>query len=240
MRAREPLDLPPSNDDLERWVERERNRRQAWAAGPTEAEKRDWATGECRRSMRATPVGSATALAPTESEIEEWAEQERRRRQRWLEGPTLAEKQDWARRERERAMLEHGPGAVGPTDEEVEAWGQAEARRRKAWLEGPSEVEREDEAWARERAARDRRMEFTYGGRGRYGPAYPDGPFGSRDDEFVQRLKRDAWLMRVGAWYSFVEAPFRVAAALRNAGLEWEDRYAQPVDRERVRLYDRC
>jgi hypothetical protein len=235
MRPREPLDPPPSDDDLDRWTERERSRRQAWAEGPSEAEKRDWARAERRRSMRAPQGGVATALAQTESEVEEWAEQERRRRQRWLEGPTEAEKQEWARRERERNVRERGPGPVGPTDEEVEAWADSEARQRKAWLEGPSELEREDEAWAREQAARERRFERGYGGYG--GTSFWDRY--ERDDEFVRRLKRDVSLMRVGAWYSFVEAPFRVAAALRDVGLDWEDRYAQPVERERIRLYDR-
>jgi hypothetical protein len=32
----------PTDEDVEEWAEREKKRREAWLAGPSEAEKREW------------------------------------------------------------------------------------------------------------------------------------------------------------------------------------------------------
>jgi hypothetical protein len=234
-----PRETTSADDDVERWAERERNRRRAWAEGPTEAEKREWARGR-RETARPSRGGPTMTLYPSDEDVEAWAEEERKRRQAWLAGPSAAEKHDWAMWERST----RGPGAIGPTDEEVDDWAESERRRRQAWLDGPSEAEKEE--WVRERDAEEMRWDRTYRpyGRKRYDRYEDDryayrGPFGYADEETVRQLRRDAWLMRVGALYSLREAPFRFAAALRGAGLEWEDRFCRPERRERVRLYDR-
>jgi hypothetical protein len=42
----DPYDVGPTRDEVERWAEEERRRRQQWVAGPSEHEKRAWALRE--------------------------------------------------------------------------------------------------------------------------------------------------------------------------------------------------
>lgn len=40
----------PTDQDVEEWAEREKERREAWLAGPSEAEKREWTRQQRHRS----------------------------------------------------------------------------------------------------------------------------------------------------------------------------------------------
>lgn len=40
----------PTDQDVEEWAEREKKRREAWLAGPSEAEKREWTRQQRHRS----------------------------------------------------------------------------------------------------------------------------------------------------------------------------------------------
>jgi hypothetical protein len=88
--------LGPSPEDIAQWADREHKRREAWLAGPTDQEKRDWARRYGRRMFAGSPESD---LSPTATEVEEWADRERRRRQAWLAGPTEDEKERWIERQ---------------------------------------------------------------------------------------------------------------------------------------------
>src|SRR5688500_10886156 len=84
----------PTPEEVEAWAARERKRREAWAAGPSEEEKEDRA----RRWRRRAVFGlEESRLGPTREDVESWAEREQKRRAAWLAGPTPDEKRDWAR-----------------------------------------------------------------------------------------------------------------------------------------------
>jgi len=134
--------LAPSQEDVDAWAAREHGRRQAWIAGPTEAEKLEWA----RRSAARAEFGLGE-LGPSQDEIDAWAERERRRRAAWLAGPTDAEKRQWAR----TAAARDGSDLPASPDE-IEEWATREPARRRAWLEGPTELEKHE--WLRRQLER--------------------------------------------------------------------------------------
>jgi hypothetical protein len=78
----------PLTDEVERWAERERRRRQRWLQGPTVAERR-----------AARGPGSGVDDMPTDEEIELEVERIRQRRQAWVNGPSAEEKKAWMRRQ---------------------------------------------------------------------------------------------------------------------------------------------
>jgi hypothetical protein len=98
----------PTDDDVERWADDERRRRQAWLEGPTEREKLEWAAVQRRRREARSRTQDPAVSGPTDDEVEAWADEERRRRQAWLEGPTELEKLEYAHRERRRVGARGG------------------------------------------------------------------------------------------------------------------------------------
>lgn len=76
--------------DIEEWAAREHKRRQAWLAGPTEAEKRGWAR-QYRARYRIRSWADPLEPDLTDEDVEQWAEREHKRRQAWAAGPTEAE-----------------------------------------------------------------------------------------------------------------------------------------------------
>jgi hypothetical protein len=100
----------PTDEEVEAWVERERQRRHAWLEGPTEEEKRAWAAR--RRRLGVDVAEDRSCERPTDEEIELWVERERERRRAWLEGPTEEERRAWAR----RSSYRRTPGAL-PRDD---------------------------------------------------------------------------------------------------------------------------
>ena len=90
----------PTREEIEAWAAREHKRREAWAGGPTDAEKQAWA----RRYRRRALLGLAESrLPPSPEDVEQWAKRERKRREAWAAGPTEEEKAEWAERRRFRA-----------------------------------------------------------------------------------------------------------------------------------------
>jgi hypothetical protein len=65
----------PTDQDVEDWAEREKKRREAWLAGPTEAEKRDW-------RQRQRDIGELRELRDASDESESTLERELERRLR--------------------------------------------------------------------------------------------------------------------------------------------------------------
>jgi hypothetical protein len=65
----------PTDQDVEDWAEREKKRREAWLAGPTEAEKREW-----RRRQR--DIGELRELREASDESDATLERELERRLR--------------------------------------------------------------------------------------------------------------------------------------------------------------
>src|SRR3989442_9255913 len=157
-----------TDEEVSEWADRERRRRQAWAAGPTEEEKLAWAQHERQlRTFDPEYFGDPLGTGPTDDEVQEWAERETKRRKSWLAGPTEEDKRAWALEERRRDRSRKGvfqDFAVGPTDEEAKGWAEREQRRRQSWLEGPTDEEKS--AWARRQR--------------RYG-AYPPPAYGMYD-----------------------------------------------------------
>jgi hypothetical protein len=139
--------LPPTQEEIDAWANREHQRRAAWLAGPSAEEKLAWAR---RHRWRSTLGLAESRLAPAPEEVDEWAALEHKRRAAWLEGPTDAEKQRWARAQRERG-LPHGPDAAAPSQPDVEGWAAREKLRRQEWIAGPSEDERRE--WAERQVA---------------------------------------------------------------------------------------
>jgi hypothetical protein len=218
---RDPRDetLQPAPEEVEAWSARERKRREAWLAGPTEHERHEWARSYRRRSA----LGFSEArLGPTDEEVAEWAAGEHKRRQAWLAGPSDEEKREWAHRARE-ADVGEGPEAVLlPTHEEVDAWAEEERRRRRAWLAGPTENEKR--RWIRKQTGR-----FWEGMSGRWEP----------DRELVdsaERLLRDAELAAKGSIDVLLRAPFALWSYLVRSGRRFEQEGYEPPPRRRVRF----
>jgi hypothetical protein len=65
----DPIMLDPTDDELDEWAERERQRRQAWLSGPTAEEREAWAQRErMRRLARLSDEDREAVMA-------EWARQ---------------------------------------------------------------------------------------------------------------------------------------------------------------------
>jgi hypothetical protein len=260
----DPVDIALTDDDVESWAERERARRQQWASGPTDNEKREWALAEYRARVRyAPPYGSTppSAAGPTDEEVDEWAAKEHARRESWLEGPTESERLEWARQEREHRTSRIGaPVATGPTDEEVAAWADEERLRRQAWLQGPTQAEKAEYAQVeseRRRWAVPRPYGYEpygyapygyapYGAEGSFAPwmyvyAGGWGAYGPRypapDYETARQFGRSLELAGRGAWYLLTEGPYVAWERLLEAGRTWEEQAYQPAPRQRISLY---
>ena len=220
---RDPRDaaLQPTPEEVEAWASRERKRREAWMAGPTEHERHEWA----RRYRRRSPLGFGEArLGPTDDEVAEWAEREHKRRQAWLAGPTDEEKREWAHRSRETAVVAGRQTELLPTQEEIDAWADEERRRRQAWLAGPTEYEKQ--RWIRRQT-------------GRFWEGMPIPGGWEPDTELVdsaERLLRDAELAAKGSIDVLLRAPFAVWSYLVRSGRRFEQEGYQPPPRRRVRF----
>jgi hypothetical protein len=218
---RDPRDeaLQPAPEEVEAWATRERKRREAWIAGPTEHERQEWA----RRHHRRATLGFGDArLGPTDEEVAEWAEREHHRRQAWLAGPTDEEKREWAHRSHETGFGPDRQTELLPTQDEVDAWAEEERRRRQAWLAGPTQDEKR--RWIRRQTGR--RWE---GAPVRWEP----------DPELVdsaERLLRDAELAAKGSIDVLLRAPFAIWSYLVRSGRRFEQEGYQPPPRRRVRF----
>jgi hypothetical protein len=211
--------LRPTSEEAEAWAAREHKRREAWLAGPTEDEQREWA----RRYRRRAAFGLAeSSLGPSEEEISDWKEREHKRREGWLKGPTDGEKRDWARRYQRHGRSEVSESDLPPTDEEVDQWAAAETRRRQAWLAGPTDEEKR--RWARREAG-----EFWAG---MPSPAAIGGDLAA----FADELMREGDLAAKGAFSVLSRAPMALWSYFVRAGRTVEDDIYQPPRRRRVRF----
>jgi hypothetical protein len=213
----EPLE--PTPDEVEAWASRERMRRQAWLAGPTQNEQDDWA----RRYRQRAALGFAESrLPPSDDEIAEWAQREHKRRQAWLEGPTEQEKREWARGSRRRRLTGFPESDLPPSEEEISAWAGRERARRRAWLEGPTEDEKQ--RWIRSERG---------GMRG-------DVPSGHEIDsellDVADRVLREADLATKGSLVALARAPFAIWSYLVRSGRRFENDFYQPPPQRRVRF----
>ena len=112
--------LQPTPEEIEAWASRERKRREAWLAGPTEDEQDEWV----RRYRRRAALGFAESrLGPSRDDVAQWAEREHKRRQAWLAGPTEQEKREWARRSQRRGLDRFPESDLPPTEEEISLGG---------------------------------------------------------------------------------------------------------------------
>ena len=117
-----------------------------------------------------------------------------------------------------------GVVAAEPTEQEVEKWAEREKKRREAWVAGPSEAEKRE--WMRRQ--RDRREL-----RERLDAA--DLPDTELERELERRLRREAYLARVGVVDLLLRWPPRLGAKLIRAGLDAQyDYYTEPAFRRRV------
>jgi hypothetical protein len=190
-----------SSEESNAWATRERRRREAWLAGPSEEEKQEWV----RRWRWRAAVGLAESrLPPTREEVEAWALREHARREAWLAGPSEDEKRDWARW-RLRAS------AIPPSPEDADAWVAAERARRREWVAGPSEEEKLD--WARRRPG-----------------ALFEMPLAAREiSEAGRHFFREAELVGKGALYAMTRAPAELWNYFVRAGRSFEqEHYRQP------------
>jgi hypothetical protein len=218
---RDPRDeaLQPAPEEVEAWASRERKRREAWIAGPTEHERHEWAH---RYRQRARLGFGDARLGPTDEEIAEWAEREHHRRQAWLAGPTDEEKREWAHRSHETGFGPDRQTELLPTQDEIDAWAEQERRRRQAWLAGPTQDEKR--RWVRRQTGR--RWGGTAGG---WEP----------DPELVdsaERLLRDAELAAKGSIDVLLRAPFAIWSYLVRSGRRFEQEGYEPPPRRRVRF----
>jgi hypothetical protein len=198
-----------SSEEINAWAARERRRREAWLAGPSEEEKQEWV----RRWRWRAAVGLAESrLPPTREEVEAWGVREHARREAWLAGPSEDEKQDWVRG-RLRASAMGLPGSpLPPAPEEADAWAEAERARRREWVTGPSEEEKRD--WSRRRP----------------GSLPFEMPPAAREiSEAGRHFFREAELAGKGALYAMTRAPAELWNYFVRAGRSFEqESYRQP------------
>jgi hypothetical protein len=216
----EPLE--PAPEEIDAWAAREHKRREAWLAGPTDAEMQEWA----RRYRYRALVGLAESrLPPSREDVLFWASRERKRREEWLKGPTEDEKLDWARRYRLRTLAGVSESSLPPTTEDIEAWAAREGQRRRDWLAGPSEEERQ--RWARRQA-------------GGLLPEWSDwmrSPSGESEIfDAAHRLLREAELAGKGSLYALSRAPMALWAYFVRAGEKFEEDLSAQPRRGRVRF----
>lgn len=215
----DPRFEPPESgpEEIEAWADRERGRRQAWLAGPTEEEKHEWA----RRYRRRASVGlEESRLGPAPEEVDRWAEREHARRQAWLAGPDEQEKRQRARDLRFRSS--RGPfGEPMPVSpDEIEEWAARERQRRQDWLAGPTQEEKQ--RWARREAAGSW-ADWTLA----------DLPGGLSDA--AQRFLRETELAGKGSLYALSRAPMVLWSYFVRAGRAFEQDFYQQPPRGRVR-----
>jgi hypothetical protein len=211
--------LQPLPEEADAWASRERKRREAWLAGPTQFEQEEWARSRERRQRFGY---EETALRPAAEEIAHWAEREHKRRQAWLAGPTDEEKAEWGRRQSRRDMSGYPPTELTPTAEEIDEWAAKEHARRQAWLAGPTEQEKR--RWMRRQA-------------GSAWEDLADSPFIDSDVvDVAGRLLREADLASKGSVAALARAPLVIWSYLVRAGRTFEDEFYQPPPRRRVRF----
>jgi hypothetical protein len=211
--------LQPTPDEADAWAGRERKRREAWLAGPTQFEQEEWA----RRYWHRQAFGDEeTPLGPSPEEIVQWAEREHKRRQAWLAGPTDEEKREWARRPSHRDVSGYPPTELTPTAEEIDEWAAREQARRQAWIAGPTEQDKR--RWMRRQA-----------GRVWENPAELP-PIDSDMVDMAGRLLREADLATKGSVAALARAPLAIWSYLVRAGRTFEDEFYQPSPRRRVRF----
>jgi hypothetical protein len=216
--GREPLG--PTPEEIDAWSSREHKRRQAWLAGPGEAEKQAWAR---RYRYRALMGLAESRLPPSPEDVSLWASRERKRREAWREGPTEEEKQDWARRYRLRSLAGVSESSLPPTAEDIEAWAAREGQRRREWLAGPSEEERR--RWARRQA----------GCPWNEWSEWIRPPSGESElFDAAHRLLREAELAGKGSLYALSRAPMALWAYFVRAGEMFEDELSSQPRRRRV------
>lgn len=212
--------LQPTAEEIDAWASRERDRRQAWLAGPTEDEQGDWA----RRYLRRASLGFADSrLGPSPGDVAQWAEREHKRRQAWLAGPSELEKREWARRSRRRGLAGLSASELPPTDEEINAWAAQERSRRQAWLEGPTEDEKQ--RWIRRE---------TGGSKWEGLPSSPE--METELFDAADRLLREADLAAKGSLVALARAPLAIWSYLIRSGRTFEEELYQPPSRRRVRF----
>ena len=216
----DPRDRPlrPTPEEVEEWVRREHQRREAWLAGPSQEEQDQWA----RHYQRRAAMGLAESrLGPSSEDIAQWADREHKRREAWLAGPTDREKRDWARRYG-RVFAGAPESDLSPTTTEVEEWADRERRRRQAWLAGPTEEEKE------------RWIERQTG-----------GPWAILPDDMImeselvasaRRVAREVDLATKGSVDALLRAPLAIWSYLVRSGRPFEDDLYQPPPRRRVRF----
>jgi hypothetical protein len=211
--------LQPTWEEADAWASRERKRREAWLAGPSEVEQDEWARRARRRSMFGP---SESALGPSTEEVAEWVAREQKRRQAWLAGPTDEEKREWAHRQTRRVHGRYPPSELTPTVEEIDGWAAKEHARRQAWLAGPTEEEKR--RWMRREA----------------GSAWDDqadrSTLNSDVADMADRLLREADLATKGSVAALARAPFAIWSYLVRTGRTFEDDLYQPPPRRRVRF----
>jgi hypothetical protein len=212
----------PTQEEIDGWAEREHRRREAWLAGPSDAEKQEWAR-HCR--YRAFLGLAESRLPPSREDVGLWAERERKRREAWLEGPTEDEKQDWARRYRRRALTRLSESSLPPTAEDTEAWASRERQQRREWLAGPSEEEKR--RWARRRAG---------GLRGEWSEWMRLPAAESEIFDLAHRFLREAELAAKGSLYALSRAPMSLWSFFVRAGEEFEEELSDQPRRGRVRF----
>jgi hypothetical protein len=214
----EPLE--PTREEIDAWAAREHKRREAWASGPTDAEKQAWARGYRRRAL----LGLAESrLPPSSEDVEQWAMRERKRREAWAAGPTEEEKAEWAERYRFRAFAGLSESALAPTREEVEVWTEREGQRRREWLAGPDEEEKR--RWAL-------RESGGFFGDWMRPPVVESGLY-----NLAGRFLREAELAAKGSLYALSRAPWALWSYFLRAGERFEEELSQqPPRRSRVRL----
>lgn len=214
----EPVE--PTPEEIDAWAAREHKRREAWASGPTDAEKQAWA----RRYRRRALLGLAESrLPPSSEDVEEWARGESKRREAWIAGPTEEEKAAWAQRQRFRALAGLSEPALAPAREEIDAWAEHERQRRRDWLSGPGEEEKR--RWAV-------RESGGFFGDWMRAPAVESDLY-----DLAGRFFREAELAAKGSLFALSRAPWALWSYFLRAGERFEEELSQqPPRRSRVRL----
>jgi hypothetical protein len=203
--------------DVEEWAEREHRRRQGWLAGPSEAERYEYAVMNRARGGLASLVSlGSPPLMPTDAEVDEWAARETARRQAWVDGPSQTERMTYGT---QRSML--SPGTV---QVDVDEWAAREHDRRVAWAAGPSEAEKHD--WAvrhtdRSRAYYTQAGPYVRGVRSDYAGADALPPIAAE----IRDLAR---LAMAGAAYRAFEYPYEALGHLVQAGMDLQESLVTP------------
>ena len=211
--------LHPTPEEIEQWAGRERRRRAAWAAGPGDHEKHEWAR---RYRWRAALGFEESGLGPAPEEIDLWAEREHERRAAWLAGPTEAETEAWAAQQRRRSGVTGTERTAGPTADEIAEWVSREKHRRAEWRNGPSDEEKHD--WALRKTGRVPAELFDL-------PSL----LASELPETASTLLREAQLAGEGVLYALTRAPGALWSYFVRSGRAFEEEFYAKPRRSRVR-----